>query len=224
MVITVLSHNARTGDEDLAYRALLNNLRTVDEEGRKEILSGYAPKGSDLAKAKMRYLRSLRGKTKTGRKVKGGIAITSVAGPIAKLLVNYYKGWHEESKGMRDELARLRALKAQREKEKGGTIIDRKFLDKVFLNEHLRALRTRKLKEKGGMISPAYRRRLNLEEMLMNNRRTLSPDDLLKKRGGKFELRDLRDFFGGPQGWIRMGIRKKRQKEIDALKKELGEA
>ena len=47
--------------------------------------------------------------------------------------------------------------------------------------------------------------------------------NLKKQRGGKFELADLRDGAMGPIGWIRMGIRKKRQKEINKLKKELGE-
>lgn len=47
---------------------------------------------------------------------------------------------------------------------------------------------------------------------------------LKKERGGKFELQDLRDGFLGPIGWIRMGLRKKRQREIERLKKELGEA
>ena len=44
-----------------------------------------------------------------------------------------------------------------------------------------------------------------------------------KLKGGKFELQDLRDGFMGPIGWIRMGVRKRRQREIEQLKKELGE-
>lgn len=47
---------------------------------------------------------------------------------------------------------------------------------------------------------------------------------LKKARGGKFELQDLRDGFLGPIGWIRMARRKKRQREIERLKKELGES
>ena len=47
--------------------------------------------------------------------------------------------------------------------------------------------------------------------------------NLKQQRGGKFELADLRDGAMGPIGWIRMGIRKKRQREINKLKKELGE-
>ena len=46
---------------------------------------------------------------------------------------------------------------------------------------------------------------------------------LKASKGGKFELRDLRDGFMGPIGWIRMGLRKKRQREIERLKKDVGE-
>lgn len=47
---------------------------------------------------------------------------------------------------------------------------------------------------------------------------------LKASRGGKFELADLRDGFLGPVGWIRMAKRKQRQREIEKLKKELGES
>ena len=43
-----------------------------------------------------------------------------------------------------------------------------------------------------------------------------------RTRGGKFELQDLRDGFMGPIGWIRMGLRKKRARQIERLKQELG--
>lgn len=43
-----------------------------------------------------------------------------------------------------------------------------------------------------------------------------------KAKGGKFQLQDVKDFFLGPPGWFRMGFRKKREREIEALKKELG--
>lgn len=46
---------------------------------------------------------------------------------------------------------------------------------------------------------------------------------LKASKGGKFELKDIGDFFAGPLGWIRMGIRKKRAREIEKLKNELGE-
>jgi len=44
-----------------------------------------------------------------------------------------------------------------------------------------------------------------------------------KARGGKIKLEDVRDGLMGPIGWIRMGVRKKRQREIAKLKKELGQ-
>lgn len=40
-------------------------------------------------------------------------------------------------------------------------------------------------------------------------------------KGGKFEMQDLRDGFMGPIGWIRMIIRKKQQRELERLRKEL---
>lgn len=46
--------------------------------------------------------------------------------------------------------------------------------------------------------------------------------ELKRLRGGKIEGKDVVDFFAGPLGWIKMGIRKKRQKEIDALRKARG--
>lgn len=38
--------------------------------------------------------------------------------------------------------------------------------------------------------------------------------------GGKFEPRDLLDFAAGPIGWTMMGLRKKRDREIEKLKRE----
>ena len=40
-------------------------------------------------------------------------------------------------------------------------------------------------------------------------------------RGGKFEPRDILEFFMGPAGWINMGIRKARQRKMEKLQKEL---
>jgi len=42
--------------------------------------------------------------------------------------------------------------------------------------------------------------------------------ELKKKKGGKFDpKRDIVDFLAGPIGWTMMGLRKKREKEIEAL-------
>lgn len=40
-------------------------------------------------------------------------------------------------------------------------------------------------------------------------------------KGGKFVPRDILDFIAGPIGWAFMGVRKKREKQIDKLQKEL---
>ena len=46
--------------------------------------------------------------------------------------------------------------------------------------------------------------------------------EMKKNRGGAINMEDLRDGLMGPIGWIRMGVRKTRQKKIDKLRNELG--
>ena len=48
-------------------------------------------------------------------------------------------------------------------------------------------------------------------------------DELKKQRGGKIDKNTVRDIFLGPVGWIHAGMTKKRQREIEQLKKEVGE-
>ena len=145
------------------------------------LLTGHAPKGSALAKMRMAYLRSLRGRGRTieselrrrdiidkisrgetrmtynpeGRyTMYGGFDPMAIVGPYLKFTGNWIQNSLMSSKQQKDELEYLRRLK--------------------------------------------------------------------KMRGGKFEpATDIVDFLAGPIGWIKMGIRKKRQREIDNLKKEL---
>ena len=105
-------------------------------------------KGSPEAKARMAYLRSLRGK-KQMKKTRGKGLLKNSLG----FWNNYVNDWQTQRKQQLDEIKRLRELK--------------------------------------------------------------------KQKGGKFEIQDLRDGLLGPLGWINMGLRKKRQREIDALKNEL---
>lgn len=47
--------------------------------------------------------------------------------------------------------------------------------------------------------------------------------ELKRLRGGKFDAKkDVVDILAGPLGWIKMGIRKKREKEIAKLRGEQG--
>lgn len=76
--------------------------------------------------------------------------------------------------------------------------------------------------------APAYLKFTNgwLTDWIKQTKKQKAELERLKKlkqtRGGKFEPKtDIIDFLAGPLGWIKMGIRKKRQREIEQLKKEL---
>ena len=132
-------------------------------------LKGYGKlkKGSKEAKARMAYLRSLRGKgcsgkrsrrTKRTKEIDGG----SLLGLLAPKYFNYISGWakdgFDERAAQKNEIARL--------------------------------------KEK-----------------------------IKNKKGGKFDpKKDITDFIMGPWGWLKMGLRKKREREIARLRQEAGEA
>ena len=46
--------------------------------------------------------------------------------------------------------------------------------------------------------------------------------ELKKMQGGKFDpKKDIVDFLAGPWGWVAMGMRKKREKEIAKLQQQL---
>lgn len=68
---------------------------------------------------------------------------------------------------------------------------------------------------------PTSQRKAGKSAMLLDS---LLQDARKKKiKGGKFDpRRDIIDFLAGPAGWIAMGVRKSREKEIEKLKKQKG--
>ena len=93
----------------------------------------------------------------------------------------------------------------------------------------LRSLRRKKKSStKGGgiltTVLPTYLRLTGnfFKDHATTRRNQLAELERLRKlRGGKFELRDIRDFFAGPIGWAMMGVRKRREKEIEDLQRQL---
>lgn len=82
----------------------------------------------------------------------------------------------------------------------------------------------------GGVLGTLFKKSLGFWKDYFTNWQQDSDDyykqkeALMKqKNGGSFELRDLRDGLLGPVGWVRMGVRKKRQRELEKLKQELGD-
>ena len=153
--------------------------------GAKVSLSGRVAKGSAAAKARMAYLRSLRGRNSAGKK-RGGSRPTAM---------DYIKA----------ERQRRAAAYAARYGDKIGGGILNPF--SAIWN--------------GAKYWGKYAKHWS-DETKREKDQLAMLEKLKKQRGGKFELKDLRDGLLGPIGWIRLGLRKSRQRKIDALKKELG--
>lgn len=93
----------------------------------------------------------------------------------------------------------------------------------------LRSLRRKKKSSTkgGGILTTVLPTYLRLTGNFFNDHATTRRNQLAelerlrKLRGGKFELRDIRDFFAGPIGWAMMGVRKRREKEIEDLQRQL---
>lgn len=117
------------------------------------MVKAYQVKGSEAARRRMAYLRSLKKKKSGGRKKKGGSFILPLIRTGLGLSINYYKKKLEDRQKQIDEINRLKQLK--------------------------------------------------------------------KQQGGGFDSRDIIDGLMGPYGWIAMAMRKKREREIEQLKREL---
>ena len=194
------------GYTDAALEGCGYNEAALEGCGRRKVtLSGHVRKGSPEAKARMAYLRSLR-KTRGGR-----------------LPFDYPKHIRPRKP--------LDLDKPIDRKENMGDIVRQQMQPRWHITDY-KAPQNWKRK-KGGGFNPFATIGKSLQfwgkygkswyDDSKRDKETLARLEKLKKqRGGKFELRDLRDGLLGPIGWIRMGIRKSRQKKIDALKKELG--
>ena len=157
-------------------------------------------KGSPEAKAYMAHLRSLRTGTRAGKKVNGGFAIplgvaAKAAGIYANLMGKYIKGWHEDSTRDKAELKRLQEMK----KRNGGSM----------------------------MCIPNMIGIPNINKKLIT---MYGPGGIRKKKtpsGGAVDWQRVgataRDIIAGPLGWIRLGVRRSREKQIAALQKEAKE-
>ena len=179
-------------------------------------LTGYVQKGSPEAKARMAYLRSLRGKKTRGKGVPGrGAGINQLYNlyrPAPNPMANpeFAKKYLARKKALKggspigDVAATTAATAASSSLPLGGIASVYSSFVKKWLNgwknEHdeykrekarLEAIKAQRTKGKG-------------------------------IRGGQFETQDLVDGLAGPLGWIKMGLRKKRRKEIAQMKKELG--
>lgn len=149
-------------------------------------------KGSAEAKAHMAYLRSLRGK----RKTRGGAYLRKSKSPYDRLFSNYVS-----SRVPSSTFARARA--AYDGLEGSGPLLD-------FYKNSL-----------GKWSSRIFSDKAKDEARLAELRKAVAAKKAGKTSGGKIEGRDVVDFFAGPLGWIAMGKRKKRQREIADLEKQL---
>lgn len=169
-------------------------------------------KGSAEAKARMAYLRSLRGKKKGG--------MINMSGMTEEQIQKWHERQREREAKWRERwmLAHPGAIGAPRlhGASRGGSIIGAL----SAIRGALAAVRV------GKMLARPAKRYLQSWEKDKNAQLAEIErlEKLKKQRGGKFEFRDIRDGLLGPVGWIRMGIRKNRERKIAQLKKELGEA
>lgn len=134
--------------------------------------------------------------------VDGSGLLGTASGMYLKLLGRLGKDWWNESHSQQDELKRLEQLKKNR--MRGGKFgFDKS--NALAIREAIQNMRRGDARNAGKILRDEMNRNL-----------------LRMKKGGKFELGDVRDFLAGPLGWVRMGMRKSRQNKIDALKNELG--
>ena len=130
---------------------------------------------------------------------------------------NWGKSWSNEKKKQEKEIARLK---------KGG---------KYIANHHISRIRPPHLVElRMKTIYPELPIDFQLKSPLPVDFVHKIPVNIIKNptqlsitpsfgaadiiTGGKFHLDDLRDGLMGPIGWIRLGMRKKREREIERLK------
>lgn len=152
-------------------------------------------KGSPEAKARMAYLRSLR------KKKKGGSLIGSIASGIGKLTFKTWKRWIDELREQKKRIKELEELK----KSQGSGIV--------------------------GKYPTLSEQNTKLLQFLQNSPLINAPPkkpynpwriQASASKGGKMEGRDWVDVLAGPWGWLALGMRKKREKEIERLEKETG--
>lgn len=211
---------------------------------RKVSLRGPVAKGSAEAKARMAYLRSLRGKKGATR---GGKRImldwkSYLGGPGTRQILT-----KEDFKQRIKELEERRRKEKEEERRRYASLSpeeqskhwDEEMRKRREENEKIFQARFNQfpprypLLKKGAGFNPLGLIGKSLkfwgsygkswyDDSKRDKDQLAMLEKLKKQRGGKFELKDIRDGLLGPIGWIRMGIRKSRQRKIDALKKELG--
>lgn len=193
----------------------------------RELLHRAVRRGSLEARRKMAYLRSLR------RGKRGGSLLATAIGTGAKLIGNWITGTAKNLRALREERDKLRRMKREKELRKKmamqnppamtgmGRLIKNdgptyRYVNSLPSFEHTNPMplidRMKRLRE----------RRKRREDLLKRRQETME-NIIPPINGGKFEGRDILDFLAGPSGWIAMGIRKKRQREIEQLQRDLAQ-
>lgn len=150
----------------------------------------------------MNYYYNPPKNSKIAKDLNGG----SLLGVAGKLYGQLVKNWGLNGiKGLKAQKEEIKALEeAIKKKKKGGSNIG-KLLEKLHLKKPPKRTSAHvKGKAVGGCA--ACKRYFEQKNQV---------------KGGKVTGRDVLDFFAGPIGWAFMGVRKKREKQIDKLKKEL---
>ena len=162
----------------------------------KPRLSTRVRKGSPEAKARMAYLRSLR-KTRAGESLHHALGFNPPPSAM---------GVHPYHQAMIKKMLDRERMK-ERKKMKGGLGLEQ-------------------------ILSYGLKGTLNSIGDWVNTSRSMKDElkrlrELKKAKGGKFTFHDFMKIIttpGGPViGAIRVGVEKKREKEIEKLRKELGE-
>ena len=168
----------------------------------------------------MNYYYNPPKNSKAAKALDGGSLLGTAASLYGKLVTN----WGINGiKGLHDQRKQIEALEAAiKKKKQGGKSIT---IDVDALKERLRknAARAHKLGYLGSGKAPkrtsAHVKGKSVGGCAACRRHFERINSNVK--GGKVTGRDVLDFFAGPIGWAFMGVRKKREKQIDKLQKEL---
>lgn len=209
-------------DRDPEYRKHVYNNRAVYGGAcpGAGVIGGRLIKGSKEAKARMAYLRSLRGKP--GRHLKAG----KVFGKMSPRLRDWYRN-SDPLGGFYEQLQQQNRIKGGEGLDGGvGDLIQAGVGNWVDWGKAYKAERDAQIDDIKRLESLRNERKRNPK---------LSRNDIVARynKGRKTQAASD-DFFGrlnngtagnvlrGPAGWIRLIGRKARQNKIDALKRELG--
>lgn len=186
----------------------------------------------------MNYYYNPPKNSKAAKALDGGSLIGTAIGLYGKFLKDWGLGGIKGLKSQKDEIKALE--EAIKKKKQGGN----RFSDYAdYIRKHYaKAPKKTSGHVKGKSVGGCAACRRRFEQINSSNNtfpKSFLEDKIRYKdlgmirkaprktaanvKGGKFVPRDILDFVAGPIGWAFMGVRKKREKQIENLKKELAD-